>query len=99
MTEEHKGLPVAGYRPQSNDNVARVNVNKQLEERVLRQLDELKNDPTVDQRWLAIGRTAIENGFMAVNRSIFKPERVALVHSVDIYASVASTVFADAKKD
>jgi hypothetical protein len=29
-------------------------------------------------RWLAIGKTDIEKGFMAVNRSVFRPSRVAL---------------------
>lgn len=83
MTDEdksgtHQGLPVAGYKPQSNENVTLVNVNKQLEERVLRQIDELAKTPGVDGRWLAIGKTAIENGFMAVNRAVFKPGRVTL---------------------
>ncbi len=73
---EHQGLPVAGYQKQSDEAVAKVNVNKELEEQVLRALDKLKDDPRVDQRWLATGRTDIEKGFMAVNRSIFKPGRV-----------------------
>ena len=75
---EHKGLPISGYKPQNDDRVSLVNINKDAEERVLRILDSLKEDPDVDQRWLAIGRTAIENGFMAVNRAVFKPERVDL---------------------
>lgn len=75
---EHDGLPVTGYRPQSDDNVQLVNHSKQLEERVLRFLDELKADPHVDQRWLATGRTDIEKGFMAVNRSVFQPKRATL---------------------
>lgn len=74
----HLGLPVAGYQPQTDANVARVNGNKQDEERILRKLDALKEDPAVDQRWLAIGRTAIEQGFMAVNRAVFRPGRVEL---------------------
>lgn len=74
----HKGLPVAGYRDQSNDKVGLVNRNKEIEERVLRIFDELKADASVDQRWLAIGRTAIEQGFMAANRAVFQPSRVAL---------------------
>jgi hypothetical protein len=81
---------VAGYRPQTSSAVDLVNRNKQIEEQALRILDELSkmkgpaasndvpSELTVDQRWLAIGRTAIENGFMAVNRSIFKPSRVEL---------------------
>lgn len=75
---EHEGLPVSGYRPQTDDNVNLVNYNKKLEETVLRVLDRLKASPEVDQRWLAIGRTKIEEAFMAINRSIFKPARVDL---------------------
>lgn len=74
----HQGLPVAGYQPQTSDKVAMVNANKQAEELVLRLLDDLKANTEVDGRWLAIGRTAIEQGFMAVNRSIFQPSRVQL---------------------
>lgn len=73
---ENTGLPVRGYQPQSDKNIATVNENKQLEEQVLKQLDALAGDPEVDKRWLAIGRTAIEQGFMAVNRSVFKPARI-----------------------
>ncbi len=80
-TREHDGLPVSGYRPQSGTAIALVNKLKALEERVLRELDELLldyKDIDPDKRWLATGRTDIEKGFMAVNRSIFKPSRIAL---------------------
>lgn len=76
---QHSGLPVAGYRPQGEEAVSKVNGLKQMEERVLRALDALASDPDTDKRWLAIGRTSIEQGFMAANRSIFKPARVELV--------------------
>jgi hypothetical protein len=75
---EHTGLPVQGYRPQSDASVDLVNANKALEEQCLRVLDQLATRPGIDMRWLAIGRTAIENGWMAVNRSIFKPSRAKL---------------------
>lgn len=78
MPETHDGLPVEGYRPQPFDNIERVNTNKRAEEEILRILDGLKQDQSVDQRWLAIGRTHLEEGFMAVNRSIFRPQRVKL---------------------
>ena len=75
-----EGLPVSGYRPQSPAAVASVNAAKELEEHVLRLIDELASDTAldVDRRWLALGRSQIEQGFMAVNRSIFKPGRVDL---------------------
>ena len=75
---EQQGLPVHGYQPQPDDNVARVNSMKLLEERVLRALDDLAGGGVSDPRWLAIGRTQIEQGFMAVNRSVFRPGRVSL---------------------
>lgn len=75
---EHHGLPVPGYRPQSAEAVAIVTEAKRAEERVLRMLDEIGARSDIDRRWLAIGRTSIEQGFMAVNRSIFQPGRVRL---------------------
>lgn len=75
---EHTGLPVAGYRPQSDAKVDLVNANKRVEETALRMLDHLATLPETDKRWLAIGRTEIENGFMAVNRAVFRPARVDL---------------------
>lgn len=78
MPEQHEGLPVAGYRPQSDRTVTRVNENKQAEERILRTLDELGECDDVDKRWLAIARTQIEQGFMALNRAVFRPSRVLL---------------------
>lgn len=76
---KHAGLPVAGYRAQWPEAVERVNVNKEIEERVLRILDDLAQMTQVDKRWLAIGRTQIEQGFMSVNRAVFRPERVVLM--------------------
>lgn len=83
---DHKGLPVAGYQPQSDAKVALVNEFKQDEERLLRKIDkalranndELPRQPLVDPRWVAVARTHFEQGFMALNRSVFQPRRVRL---------------------
>lgn len=72
------GLPVAGYKDQKQTAVDQVNLNKMMEEIVLRRIDTLQTEGEVDPRWLAIARTDIEKGFMALNRSIFKPERIDL---------------------
>jgi len=76
----HTPLPVAGYTSQSQAKVEEVNINKRLEEVVLRRLDDLArfSPGVVDGRWLKIGRTHIEQAFMAINRSIFQPERVKI---------------------
>lgn len=76
MPEMHATLPVHGYSPQSTEMVDLVNANKLTEENILALLDELERLPTIDKRWLAIGRTHIEQGWMAVNRAIFKPKRI-----------------------
>lgn len=76
---DHNPIPVAGYSPQSDEKIELVNFNKDVEERILRLLDGLQAGASLngyDGRWLAIGRTHIEQGFMAVNRSIFRPGRV-----------------------
>jgi hypothetical protein len=75
---EHQGLPVAGYRPQTATAILRVNDNKIVEEHLLQLLDEVAASGDADPRWLSIARTHIEQGFMAFNRAIFKPERVNL---------------------
>lgn len=80
---EHAGLPVAGYQKQSDVAVNQVNRIKHAEEKILRIIDGLENEQSsegeilvADRRWLAIARTDLEKGFMALNRSIFKPARI-----------------------
>jgi hypothetical protein len=76
----HDGLPVAGYKAQSDDRVAAVNANKHAEEEILRVIDKMQDagHQVFDQRWLSIARTHLEQGFMALNRAVFRPERVKL---------------------
>lgn len=69
---------IKGYTEQSPAKLAVVNVNKIVEENILRVLDELEARADVDQRWLSIGRRQIEQGFMAVNRAVMQPQRIAL---------------------
>ena len=75
---DHQPMSVSGYTTQSQAKIDAVNSNKQLEEQCLRQLDTLGQNPLVDKRWLAIGRTHLEQAWMAINRSIFQPTRVTL---------------------
>lgn len=76
---DHKPLPVGGYTPVSELQVDLVNQHKRMEEVILQRLDHLPQlDPGVDPRWLAVARTHIEQGFMAMNRAVFRPERVRL---------------------
>lgn len=72
----HEGLPVAGYQPQTEERVELVNKHKDLEERLLRHLEVLSG--TVEPRWAAIAKNHFEQGFMALNRAVFRPSRVKL---------------------
>lgn len=80
MTKTNQGLPIPGYKPQSDAAIAAVTGLKQAEERVLRALDAIAADAEIaaDPRWFAVGRRHIEQGFMETNRCIFKPGRAAL---------------------
>lgn len=78
MTQTHNGLPVAGYKPQSDEKVAVVNVNKQLEERVLRQIESMNVNGEFDGRMMALAKTGIQEAFMWLNRAVFQPGRVEL---------------------
>jgi hypothetical protein len=78
---KYAGLPVAGYQAQSDENVALVNENKILEERVLRQIDKHvrnRDSQDIDQRMVALARTGIQDAFMWLNRAVFQPKRVSL---------------------
>lgn len=69
---------ILGYRPQSSETISIVNSMKCTEEQILRVLDAMAQGPEIDQRWLAIGRSQLEQAFMAINRSVFRPARVTL---------------------
>lgn len=80
---EHKPIPVAGYTAQSDYKVAIVNDHKRIEEQLLRRIEAMMPDrgdpsPKYDGRWLSIARTHFEEGFMALNRAVFQPQRVSL---------------------
>ena len=75
----HQPLPVAGYTEQAAARVALVNANKALEEHLLRHIDRLYiKSEFCDRRWLAIATTHIEQGFMALNRAVSRPQRITL---------------------
>ena len=75
-----EGLPVHGYKDQTQTSVDMVNDNKLAEEAILRMLDDMNAsmNAAYDKRWLAIARTHFEQAYMALNRAIFRPGRVSL---------------------
>jgi hypothetical protein len=91
---DHKPMPVAGYTPQSQENIDLANELKHAEERYLRVLDKLNTlnmkrdaagigrDGEFDPRCMAEARTCIQTGAMWAVRAIFKPQRIALPEDV-----------------
>lgn len=73
--------PVQGYTKPSAAQIKLVNENKLIEEIVMRQIDRIIQESTVfektaDPRMAEKARLDIIGGFMWLNRSIFRPERL-----------------------
>jgi hypothetical protein len=70
---------IKGYRVLSPDEVAAVNRIKTMAEEVgklvsdLRTAEALPGGVEPDNRWLAIGNTHLQEGFMALVRAVAKP--------------------------
>lgn len=78
---------VTGYRQLSEAEVALMNEGKALAEQCGEYISKLRSypatppgglpytngDPSLDQRWVSIGATDIQRGFMAVIRGIAQP--------------------------
>ncbi len=79
MDNQHQHIK--GYRDLTADEIALMNEAKALSEQVGAFTEKLKNlappngqnNITIDGRWLAIGVTDLQKGFMAVIRSVARP--------------------------
>jgi hypothetical protein len=65
--------PVKGYRSLSDGELELINSLKELSEHVGQSIELLRQDPAHDQRWISIGVTHLQQGFMAVIRGVAKP--------------------------
>jgi hypothetical protein len=77
--------PIKGYRQLNEQEVALMNEAKELADKVgafiaklhahrdTARFDLSKDLPIVDQRWVSIGATQLQQGFMALTRGIAKP--------------------------
>ena len=68
MTEK-----ILGYRELSQEETELINEIKTQGDNLGLALDAMAAMPDVDKRWLAIGRTHLQEGLMALVRSIAKP--------------------------
>jgi len=70
MDNQHR--KIVGYRELSQEEVDSMNVIKDMGKRIDIMLDEMPKD--ADGRWKAIGKTHLQEGLMALTRSIAKPD-------------------------
>ncbi|UYZ84286.1 hypothetical protein MTZ49_01515 [Entomomonas sp. E2T0] len=71
MKDQHK--KIKGYRDLSQAEIDAMNEVKVLAEQVGALHEKIAQMPDIDQRWLAIGKTELQQGFMALTRSIAQP--------------------------
>jgi len=70
---------ITGYRQLSETEAALMNEGKALAEQVAVYIDKLRKltpentDTPLDQRWISIGVTDLQKGFMSVIRGIAQP--------------------------
>ncbi len=74
MENQHR--KIKGYRELDEREVELMNEIKEKAEEVGEMICHLEDHDFsgADQRWVAIGKTDLQKGFMALTRSIAKPE-------------------------
>ncbi len=74
MSQEQSTPPaISGYRDLSPEEIQMINAVKGAGESVRELLDLVAKMPGVDKRWISIGQTQLQQGFMAVVRAIARP--------------------------
>lgn len=71
MDNQHK--LIKGYRDLSEAEIAAMNAVKAEGERLGILIEEMKANSQLDQRWVAIAQTNLQQGIMAAVRSIAQP--------------------------
>jgi hypothetical protein len=64
---------IKGYRELSPNEIAKMNEVKDLGAKIGLLVESLRGDKELDQRWVSIGATELQQGLMALTRSIAKP--------------------------
>lgn len=72
MDNQHK--LIKGYRDLSQEEIDAMNAVKKEAERIGYLIEELEDNTLLDQRWVAIAKTHLQQGFMAAVRSVAQPE-------------------------
>ena len=71
MDNQHKHIK--GYRDLGAEEIALMNEGKELAERCGQYVAKLQASTGLDQRWVSIGATDLQKGFMSLIRGIAQP--------------------------
>ena len=71
MDNQHK--KITGYRDLSEEEIALMNEAKELAVRVGVLVNKIESTGTTDGRWVSIGKTDLQKGFMSLIRGIAQP--------------------------
>jgi len=71
MDNQHK--KIKGYRDLSQEEIDLMNKIKELSEKCGELVAELRSTEGLDQRWVNIGATDLQKGFMSVIRGVAQP--------------------------
>jgi len=71
MENQHRHI--TGYRELSPTEIALVNEIKAKSAEIEALVEKLRADFGIDQRWVSIGATTLQQGFMALTRAVAQP--------------------------
>lgn len=64
---------ITGYRQLNEDEAALMNEIKEHGQQVANLVQKLRMTDGIDQRWVSIGVTDLQTGFMALTRGVAQP--------------------------
>ena len=71
MKDQH--TKISGYRDLSQEEIDLMNEIKEKGEELGFLINKLASIPTLDQRWVSIGKTDLQTGIMALVRAVAQP--------------------------
>ena len=72
MENQHR--QIKGYRELTQEEIDLMNQIKVKAAEVGELYETLLNEKSIDARWASIGRTHLQEGFMALTRAVAKPD-------------------------
>ncbi len=64
---------ISGYRDLSEEEIEFMNAVKETANKLGALVESMEANEALDQRWVAIAKTNLQTGFMALTRSIAQP--------------------------